>query len=73
MDSLHAFAHSKLHREGWDWYNEAAKKNSHFAIMHEVYSVPAGRYENIYQNLPPFAMGKTPRETCEVKLVLIIE
>ena len=31
--------------------------------MHETYGVPAGGWENIYQNLQPFGMGESMRLT----------
>lgn len=50
IDGLHAFAHSKLHREGWAWYEKHSKQYPHLGIFHETYAVPAGNWEAIYKN-----------------------
>lgn len=49
-EGLHAFAHSKYHREGWDWWNRNIKNHPHLSIFHETYHVPKGHWENIYVN-----------------------
>ena len=59
IEHLHAFAHGPTHRLGWDWWAAQNKKYPHIGIMHETYGVPAGGYENIYQNLQPFGMGES--------------
>ena len=50
VEGLHAFAHSKHHREGWNWWNKNVKQFPHISIYHETYHVPAGHYESIYVN-----------------------
>jgi hypothetical protein len=29
---LHKFAHSKMHREGWDWWNRTVKEHPHIGM-----------------------------------------
>lgn len=58
LASLHDFALSPTHRAGWDWWNRTIKDNGHIGIMHEVYAVPKGHWENIYVNFRPFGMGQ---------------
>jgi hypothetical protein len=31
-DGLHKYAHGKLHREGWDWWNRTQAKHKHIGI-----------------------------------------
>lgn len=50
VEGLHKFAHSKHHRDGWDWWNKTYSKHSHLAIYHETYHVPAGNWESIHVN-----------------------
>lgn len=59
LDGLHEFAHSKAHRDGWlAWERGIKDKFKYIGIMHEVYEVPAGNWENIFSNFRPFAIGK---------------
>ncbi|KAH6640107.1 hypothetical protein F5144DRAFT_525364 [Chaetomium tenue] len=55
LEGLNRFAHDRIHREVWDWYNkECVKKGySHIGIFHEAFCVPAGAYETIYVNMQP--------------------
>lgn len=55
---LHAFARGAAHRKGWDWFQRSTKQHPHLGIMHELYSVPAGHWENTYLNFNPFCMGE---------------
>ena len=57
MESLQAFATGSVHRAGRDWWNATIKQHPHIGIMHEVYAVPKGHWENIYDNFQPLAMG----------------
>lgn len=57
IDGLNRFAHSDVHRKGWDWYNRS--KHAHIGIMHETFCVPAGAYESVYVNMAPTLMGAT--------------
>jgi hypothetical protein len=49
-EGLQKFAHSKLHRDNWDWYNRHIKEIPHISIYHETYHVPKGNWESIYVN-----------------------
>lgn len=59
LGGLHRFAHGKTHREGWDWYAQVVRKNGwkHIGINHEVFTVPKGGYETIYDSCTPTMMG----------------
>jgi hypothetical protein len=57
-EHLHKFAHGKVHRDGWEWWDKNAKENDDLMIAHEVYAVPAGKWETIYVNGEPFDFGK---------------
>ncbi|PHH67730.1 hypothetical protein CDD83_6446 [Cordyceps sp. RAO-2017] len=56
LDALHRFAHEPLHRAAWDWYRRADRP--HLGIYHETFVVPAGAYENIYDNCIPVGLGR---------------
>ncbi|MFI6943579.1 DUF4188 domain-containing protein [Streptomyces sp. NPDC050418] len=48
----------KEHRPAWTAYNRSARNaGGVVGIWHETYVVPAGRYENIYVNMPEFGLG----------------
>ncbi|KAK2606728.1 hypothetical protein N8I77_005459 [Diaporthe amygdali] len=59
IDALNKFAHDKVHRDGWDWYHQFAKKegNSHIGIFHETFVTRPGDYETIYVDCPPTLLG----------------
>lgn len=59
MEYVHQFALSDIHRKGWDWFNKHTKQYPHLGIMHELYQVPAGKWENIYVNYEPTLFGKS--------------
>lgn len=50
VEGLHKYAHSALHREGWNWWNKHVKQYPHLSIWHETYHVPKGNWESIYVN-----------------------
>jgi len=56
---LNKFAHDKVHRDGWDWYQRFAKKegNSNIGIFHETFVTRPGDYETIYVDCPPTLLG----------------
>ncbi|MCJ1314665.1 hypothetical protein MMC25_008347 [Agyrium rufum] len=58
MAHLQAFALGKSHREGWDWFSKNTRRYPHLGIMHETYSVPARRWENVYVNFEEWGMGE---------------
>ncbi|KAK0725570.1 hypothetical protein B0H67DRAFT_570882 [Lasiosphaeris hirsuta] len=50
QEELHAFAHGPLHSKAWNWWNSIAKTHPYLSIMHEVYTMPKGHWENIFVN-----------------------
>ncbi|MBY8888829.1 DUF4188 domain-containing protein [Streptomyces sp. PTM05] len=47
-----------LHRPAWTMVNRYARKKAlHVGIWHETYVVPAGNYESIYGDMPPYGLG----------------
>ena len=61
IEHVMSFAHSPIHRRGWEFYNKAIKKHNHLGIMHEMYESPAGQWENIYVNQQPVGLGNSQR------------
>ena len=59
LADVHRYAESPLHRKAWDWYNRFARQHSHLGIMHELYEVDAGKWENVYVNMSPNGFGVT--------------
>ncbi|KAI5456169.1 hypothetical protein BGZ63DRAFT_435582 [Mariannaea sp. PMI_226] len=61
IEGLNRFAHDKVHRAAWDWYNNFCKKHGykHIGIFHETYYSAPGQYETIYVNMPPLLFGAT--------------
>jgi heme-degrading monooxygenase HmoA len=57
LEQLLKWAHGKSHRDGWDWWSSNLPDLNEISIAHEVYSVPAGKWENIYSNSAPFDFG----------------
>ena len=59
IQDLNRFAHDKVHREGWDWYHNFAKKsgNKHIGIYHETFVASPGQYETIYVDCVPTLLG----------------
>lgn len=58
-EGLHEFAHSQIHRNAWDWWYGNVKKHPHLSIYHEVYDVPEGHWETIYNQSHPTGLGTT--------------
>ncbi|KAF8850542.1 hypothetical protein BDZ45DRAFT_731496 [Acephala macrosclerotiorum] len=61
VEHVQKWAHGKVHREGWEWWNgiQGTGKTDCITIGHEIYSVPAGNWENIYVNSKPYDFGAT--------------
>ncbi|KAF2270163.1 hypothetical protein CC78DRAFT_528656 [Lojkania enalia] len=58
LDGLHRFANEGVHREAWKWWEAgASERYQHTGLMHELYEVPAGHWENIYLNFRPFGIS----------------
>jgi hypothetical protein len=71
MEGLHKFAHGTAHRAGWDWWNRTAKEHPELSMMHELYEVPAGNWENIYLNYWPAGFGKLCQQVQMLKWDLL--
>jgi hypothetical protein len=59
LEAVHAFAHSPLHREAWDYWNRTIKSHDFLGIHHEVYEAEAKHWENVYANFQPTGLGAT--------------
>lgn len=59
FDHLHRYALAKenAHLPAWRDFNKAVASNGDVGIWHETYLVGAGRYETVYNNMPPFGLG----------------
>ncbi len=54
----YASAPDQEHRPAWTAYNRRVRKSGpHVGVWHETYAVPAGRYETVYVNMPPYGLG----------------
>jgi hypothetical protein len=66
-EGLHAWSHEAggVHREAWSYWNTQVmgkgrtEEGRMFSIMHEVYQVPARKWESVYINYHPTGMGAT--------------
>jgi hypothetical protein len=60
MEQLLAYAKNRQaeHLPAWHAFNKSVGTNGSVGIWHETYAVSAGRYENIYINMPVFGLGK---------------
>jgi len=60
FDHLEAYAKNReaLHYPAWKAFNKKIRSNGDVGIWHETYQVRAGEYECIYNNMPPFGLGK---------------
>jgi hypothetical protein len=52
---------ARLHRPAWAAFNRAVAGNGDVGIWHETYRVRPGDYECIYNNMPPFGLGRATR------------
>jgi hypothetical protein len=60
MDKLIEYAKNKdaEHLPAWKNFNRHISKNASVGIWHETYAAHPGSYENIYQNMPAFGLGR---------------
>ncbi|PSR82894.1 hypothetical protein BD289DRAFT_295091 [Coniella lustricola] len=58
-EDLNHFAHSKTHRDGWNWYNKFVRESGyhHFGLFHETFVSPKGEWESIYIDCEPTLLG----------------
>lgn len=55
----YASAPDKQHRPAWAAFNRRLREGrGHVGFWHETYVVPAGAYEAVYLNMPPFGLGE---------------
>ena len=72
---LDKFVQSPAHRAGWDWWNKTVKQHPDISIMHELYEIKAGSWENVYINYKPTGLAtaifpvKDEKESGEKKWV----
>lgn len=59
IEGLHRFAHSKVHRDGWDWYLRFVRETGyrHFGLYHETFLARKGDWETIYDDCAPTLLG----------------
>ena len=60
FEDLAVYAGNKdaVHLPAWRKFNRQVGSNGDVGIWHETYSIPAGHYEAIYNNMPEFGLGK---------------
>jgi len=63
FEHLEAYAVDKTreHAPAWAAFNRAIGSNGDVGIWHETYRVRPGDYECVYNNMPPFGLGKATR------------
>lgn len=64
IEDIHNFALSPVHRDAWNWWNDAVAKGGHkdLGIMHEVFEIPKERgFEGIYINYHPTGLCATTK------------
>ena len=59
FEALEAYAKARdhTHLPAWQAFNKAVASNGDVGIWHETYVIEPGRYENIYNNMPPYGLG----------------
>jgi hypothetical protein len=60
FEHLEAYAKDRngAHYPAWKAFNTKIKSNGDVGIWHETYKIRAGEYECIYNNMPPYGLGK---------------
>jgi hypothetical protein len=63
FEALEAYAKArdKAHLPAWQAFNKAIASNGDVGIWHETYVIEPGKYENIYNNMPPYGLGAVGR------------
>ena len=63
FDHLEAYARSRdaTHWPAWVAFNKRVGSSGDVGIWHETYLVPGGRYESVYNNMPPTGLGAVTR------------
>jgi hypothetical protein len=59
FDKLMAYSSDKsaLHQPAWGRFMRELAKDDSVGIWHETYLIEPGRYECIYNNMPPYGLG----------------
>ena len=59
FEQLEAFArsHDELHWPAWVAFNKRIGSGGDVGIWHETYLVQDGRYDSVYNNMPPTGLG----------------
>jgi hypothetical protein len=59
FEHLEAYARApeRQHLPAWRWFNGQLGSNGDIGIWHETYLIEPGRYETIYNNMPPYGLG----------------
>jgi hypothetical protein len=59
-EQLYAYAKNRdaAHLPAWRAFNRAVGSSGDVCVWHETYVVAPGAYENIYVNMPAFALGR---------------
>jgi Monooxygenase af470-like len=59
FEHLETYARNRdaAHWPAWVAFNKRVGSNGDVGICHETYLVPAGRYECVYNNMPPIGLG----------------
>jgi hypothetical protein len=60
FEQLEAYAKSGAgaHLPAWRAFNKAVGSNGDVGIWHETYLIKPGQYETVYNNMPPFGLGR---------------
>ena len=60
FEHLEAYAKDRnaLHYPAWKAFNKNVRSNGDVGIWHETYKVHANEYESVYNNMPPYGLGK---------------
>ena len=63
MEQLLAYVTQRdaAHLPAWRDFNRKAAASGAVGIWHETYVIEPGKYENIYNNMPPYGLGAVGR------------
>ncbi len=63
FEHLEKYARNRdaTHYPAWVKFNERVGSNGDVGIFHETYTVAAGAYETVYNNMPPTGLAKASR------------
>jgi hypothetical protein len=59
FEHLEAYARAQDHQHlpAWQWFNRQLGSNGDIGIWHETYLIDPGRYETVYNSMPPYGLG----------------